>query len=216
MTKISCVYKITNLINNKIYIGSTYSFKKRKNSHINLLNLDKHGNRHLQNAWNKYGEESFKFEILEKCEVCSLIEREQYYINNLKPDYNILKIANSLKGYTHSEKTKKVISEKMKQRIFTEKHKENIRKSYLGKKGKDHPAFGKKRNQEQISKMKKVLYKKVHQYDLNLNFIQTFSSVLEASDFTKISASSIASVARRKSKNPKKYIWRYEKIMLTN
>lgn len=50
----------------------------------------------------KYGYSSFKLEILEYCEPSVIIEREQYYIDNLNPEYNILKVAGSLFGYKHT------------------------------------------------------------------------------------------------------------------
>ena len=63
---ISGIYEITNLINNKIYIGSSINIKKRWKDHILLLKNQKHINVHLLNAWNKYGEENFSFSIIEE------------------------------------------------------------------------------------------------------------------------------------------------------
>jgi hypothetical protein len=51
----------------------------------------------------KYGYSSFKLDILEYCDPAVLIEREQYYFDNLKPEYNILKVAGSLTGFRHNE-----------------------------------------------------------------------------------------------------------------
>jgi group I intron endonuclease len=62
-----CIYKITNIINNKCYIGQTKNFKKRKQGHIRELNKNKHGNSLLQRSWNKYGKENFIFEIIDYC-----------------------------------------------------------------------------------------------------------------------------------------------------
>lgn len=53
-----------------------------------------------------HGFANFKLEILEYCEPSKLIEREQYYIDLLKPEYNILKIAGSRLGSKHSEEAK--------------------------------------------------------------------------------------------------------------
>ena len=50
----------------------------------------------------KYGYSSFKLEILEFCQPSVIIEREQYYIDILSPEYNILKLAGSLFGYKHT------------------------------------------------------------------------------------------------------------------
>lgn len=59
----------------------------------------------LYRALLKYGYSNFKLDILEYCKPTVLIEREQYYIDKLKPDYNILKAAGSLSGFRHSEAT---------------------------------------------------------------------------------------------------------------
>ena len=56
------VYKITNIINNKFYIGSTKYFITRKTHHIYTLNKKIHRNIYLQRSWDKYGEINFKFE----------------------------------------------------------------------------------------------------------------------------------------------------------
>ena len=58
----------------------------------------------------KHGYANFSLDILEYCEIDILIEREQYYLDSLKPEYNILKIANSRLGSKHSEATKIKIS----------------------------------------------------------------------------------------------------------
>jgi group I intron endonuclease len=63
----------------------------------------------------KYGYANFKLEILEYCNPDVLITREQYYIDLLKPKYNILSIAGSTFGYKHTAKT----LEKFKTREFS-------------------------------------------------------------------------------------------------
>lgn len=117
------VYKITNITNNIIYIGSTsgkYGFTHRFNCHKNDLKNNRHGNSYLQNAWNKYGESSFKFEIIEIIEDKSkIIEREQYYLDLYKVylrenGYNICKIAGSSYGIKRSAECKAKISKNNK------------------------------------------------------------------------------------------------------
>lgn len=109
------IYMIKNIINNKIYIGSTKNFRIRRHTHFRELKNNIHCNNYLQKAWNKYGSDNFEFNIIE--EVINnnkLIEREQYYIDKLNPDYNILKIAGNTLGMKHSDETKDKISKALK------------------------------------------------------------------------------------------------------
>lgn len=78
----SGIYNIINIINGKIYIGSAMCFYHRNHIHLHHLRHNTHYNDHLQRAFNKYGEENFKFEIIEYVEDKSkLIKREQFYLN---------------------------------------------------------------------------------------------------------------------------------------
>lgn len=75
--KQSGIYKITCRPNNKIYIGSAINIRIRWNRHINELKMNKHVNPILQNAYNKYGLNSFIFEIIEIIDDnTKLLERE--------------------------------------------------------------------------------------------------------------------------------------------
>lgn len=105
MNKIG-IYKITNIINNNCYIGSATNLKKRWSGHKRQLKLGKHSCKHLQHAYNKYGEDSFIYSVLLFCEKENLILYEQRAINVYKPEYNILKVAGSSLGHKHSEETK--------------------------------------------------------------------------------------------------------------
>lgn len=83
------IYMIINYVNNHRYVGSSKNLSQRLWEHRANLRHNKHDNPHLQNAWNKYGEISFNYVILEKCNEEERFEREQYYVNVLKPEYNI-------------------------------------------------------------------------------------------------------------------------------
>lgn len=83
------VYKITNLINGKFYIGSSKNLRVRLWKHRSLLRHNKHDNPHLQNSWNKYGEDNFDYSVVEICDESIQYEREQYYIDTMHPEYNI-------------------------------------------------------------------------------------------------------------------------------
>lgn len=92
----SCIYKITNKVNGKTYIGSTKNVKARWAKHKALLRHSYHHNHHLQAAWNKYGEDSFTFEIVEECIPSMLLSREQFFIDTMKPEYNQTAIAGKI------------------------------------------------------------------------------------------------------------------------
>lgn len=93
--KISGIYRILNTVDKKLYIGSSFNIYNRWKQHKYNLNKNKHVNKHLQRAWNKYGEDVFLFEIIEICNLVVLEEREQYYMDmtkcyNSKQGYNAL------------------------------------------------------------------------------------------------------------------------------
>lgn len=114
------VYRILNLIDNKVYIGSaSVSLKKRINSHKRGLAKNKHSNIYLQNAYNKYGATNFIFEPIELCAPENCITKEQYYIDKFesykrKLGYNISPVAGSVLGIKWSKKSKKKLSKTVK------------------------------------------------------------------------------------------------------
>lgn len=89
------VYAIRNLVNGKRYIGSTAAMKGRKAKHLADLRAKRHHSSILQHAYDKYGEQSFVFEVIETvAEVTNLLTREQAYLDECKPEYNISPNAN--------------------------------------------------------------------------------------------------------------------------
>ena len=85
-------------------MGSGLDLSKRIGDYYKKRELNRNP-RPIHAALLKYGYENFKLEILEYCEKLKCIEREQYYIDLIKPEYNILSKANSSFGYKHSEKS---------------------------------------------------------------------------------------------------------------
>jgi group I intron endonuclease len=77
------IYKITNTVNNKIYIGCASNIRTRINGHLYDLRKGIHKNDYLQKSWNKYGEKVFIFEVVEKCIIDVLHTREHYWVNQL-------------------------------------------------------------------------------------------------------------------------------------
>jgi hypothetical protein len=83
------IYKITNLINGKIYVGLTrHSIDERWKNHKKDINKERNKNRALYRAFKKYGIENFKMELIESVELCKLGERERYWIDCYDSYYN--------------------------------------------------------------------------------------------------------------------------------
>lgn len=98
----SGIYKITCAANGRLYVGSAVNFRERWNTHRSATRRGKHHSRHLQNAWNKYGQDAFKFEVLLLCAKEDLIMYEQRAIDTLKPALNTLPAAGTPLGYKHT------------------------------------------------------------------------------------------------------------------
>lgn len=140
------IYQIKNLKTRKIYIGSAagrFGITGRWDIHKSHLRLCKHCNQHLQRAWNKYGENAFVFEILEKCQSGACIKREQHYLDILlfarnnddrfhQLGYNICRIAGNTLGYKHSEEAKLQMSKMRGGKTFSQEHKQKLSKAHRG------------------------------------------------------------------------------------
>lgn len=113
--KISGIYEIRNTTNGNFYIGSSVDINKRWVSHRSDLRKGKHGNAHLQRAWIKYGEDCFQFSVIEQCDKKLVIEREQFYIDTLRPAYNMAIKAGSNLGTKYSEEARRNISKGKKE-----------------------------------------------------------------------------------------------------
>jgi hypothetical protein len=176
------IYKILNLINGKFYIGSTNYLPSRKSQHFSLLKKNKHTNTHLQRSFNKHGIENFKFEIIEQCDICNIIEKEQYWIDLLKPTYNIRKIAQSNLGFNHSEKTKNKIGK-------------TVLKNW--------------KNEEYRVKTIKGHCKPILCYNLKGELLFEFNSAKEAGEKLNIFPNHITKICKNKGFSTHSYIFRY-------
>jgi hypothetical protein len=125
LNEISGIYIINNLKNKKFYIGSSKNLYDRLHQHFHNLKYKKHHSNHLQNSYNKYGEDAFNYSILELCNVENLEEREQYWIDFLKPVYNKRLDSTRNIGLKCTEKTKSKISTTLK-----DKYKNNEIQTY--------------------------------------------------------------------------------------
>jgi len=101
------IYKWTHIISGKSYIGSAINLSNKLKNYYNIYYLERKiikNNSMIYKALLKYGYSNFKLDIIEYCNPNILIEREQYYFDLLKPEYNILKLARSMKRFKHSKK----------------------------------------------------------------------------------------------------------------
>ena len=125
------IYCITNTINGKQYVGQAINLKKRLSKHYSSINRNYDSQKYLYRAIRKYGIENFKFEILEKVELIEdkkllknqLDELEVKYISNLETfqyGYNETKGGESNLGVTHSDYSRKKISNSVKK--FYQEH----------------------------------------------------------------------------------------------
>ena len=158
------IYVILNKVNSKVYIGSTISMTRRRGEHLGALKRNKHYVKHLQRAWNKYGETAFIFKIVEQVsDAHVLLEREQAWLDmytNAYPDlvYNAGHNARRpAVGLKRSEETKRKIAAWHKGRPLSEETKRKLCLANLGKKctpetvqkminastGKNNSCFGK-------------------------------------------------------------------------
>ena len=209
MSKYNCgIYKITNINNGKYYIGSSININRRWHEHKRNLNKNKHNNIHLQKSWNKYGEASFLFEIIELVEnEKDLIICEQQHLNSITPfnsmvTFNICKMAYSTLGIKHSNETKNKMS--VSHNGTTHK-KETIFKMIQIKTKQSENTKSKlsKINKGKIAQNKQPIY----QMDLNNNIVKMWNSVTDAAKILNISTSLICGVCQGRRKSTGGFKW---------
>lgn len=165
------IYKITNKINGKSYIGQSINIERRFREH---KYISSETNQSLIKAYKKYGRENFEFEMLEKCTLENLNQREMFYIKTLKPQYNRTSGGDGSPKHIVSEKTRKILSQKAKEqwnRLPEEEKqriiKHNLKKPKIGhlvsketrEKLRQHN-LGKKQSKETIEKRKQTFIEK--------------------------------------------------------
>lgn len=140
----SGIYKITNTINGKFYVGSSKDIDWRWYCHRHYLETGKHNNPKLQHSWNKHGSISFIFEVIEDTisDSKTLLEREQYYLDILTPykrniGYNICPKAEGGDNITYHPNRD-----------------EFVKKMILINKGENNGMFGKKHSDDAIKQQK--------------------------------------------------------------
>jgi len=141
------IYKIINVVNNKFYVGSAVDLKRRRIRHFSELRTGKHNNKHLQAAWNKYGESAFIFVVLEEVDdSVNILELEDVWLKNHVGEdycYNMGKTATAPMlgmvgelsptwGYIHTVEAKLKIGASSKGRTQSEEEKAKRRQTMAG------------------------------------------------------------------------------------
>jgi len=214
----SGIYVIKNMKNNKIYIGSSVDLKKREREHFYVLTNNSHHNKHLQKAWNKYGKENFKFDIL-------------VYISNIEElrhqELLYIKLFNALDtniGYNISEETTNPCLFGKNNGMYGKKsafkqHSEEAKKKIALKNSnpsnetrENHRQAALNQSPEAREKIRQAKFKPVIQLSLEGEFIKKWDSIKEACDSLGFQQSSISTCCANKNnvKQHKGFIWLWE------
>ena len=138
MNKICAVYKITNTITGDFYIGSSKNIKNRLAAHKCTSVWKRYPNNPMYLDMQKYGVDNFIFEIIAEVEIEQLKEKEQQFIETLKPTYNsnrangwdFERLKEYHKQYNKSDKYKKYQKEYRKSDKGKEYHKQYNKEYY--------------------------------------------------------------------------------------
>jgi len=206
---LSGIYAIVNTTNGHQYIGSAVNMPYRWKRHINELKKNKHHSRHLQNAWNKYGESVFSFVVLmEVQDLNALVGIEQGFIDRCKPEYNVLsnsvlnhlgqkrteetkqKIARSHIGIRPSEETRQKLSDTHKGTIISEVTKRKMSAATTGK-------------------YRGWSDKAVLQLSRDGTVLNIYESIMDAQRATGVNNQSIVRCCKGKRPTAGGFIWRY-------
>ena len=155
----SGIYIIRNCGDGKVYIGQSSSITTRWRTHKNDLKKGKHYNKHLQSAFNKYGEEKFDYSVLEFCDVSTIDEREQFWISEYKSNkdnhgYN--KDSGGSKFKIMNDSARKKLSIHAKRRGFPREVQEKAWEATRNKRGELHHFYGKSLSKEHREKLRQA------------------------------------------------------------
>jgi group I intron endonuclease len=142
------VYRITNTVNGKVYIGSTVDIDRRFRDHRSSLRANRHSNKHLQAAWWKYGEDSFRFDVVRELGFDTkdlVLANEQIYLDlyasyKRENGYNDNPVAGSSIGYRYTTEQRAHLS--LVQKVV-QRRPEVVAAKRLRMSGENGPMYGK-------------------------------------------------------------------------
>lgn len=139
----------------------------------------------------KYGHDEFSLDILEYCDPSFLIEREQYYLDKLNPEYNILKIAGSRLGTRHNDKTLSLLRIASTGRKHTKEAKLKMKEIAKLRIGKKTSFYGKNPKPESILRISVNNCIKIKVEDIELRINRLFIGNKQAAEYLNIGTSTL-------------------------
>jgi len=202
------IYKIRNLKNDKIYIGSSINLMKRQRDHFRSLNLKNHYNLKLQRSFNKHSKDNFIFEIILECNKEDLLKMEQYYIDTLKPLYNIRTIANSNLGTKRSAITKLKMRNAQLGKKMSNESKLKMSAKRIGIKLSDETKLRMKISANNSDKIgtRRIVSKIC---PITSNILEIYKSIAEAGIKNNINKNSISNCLAGVTKTSGNFKWKY-------
>jgi group I intron endonuclease len=209
------IYLVKNQQNKIVYVGQQIGTKS--------LNEYQGSGLLLNRAYNKYGKDYFKQEIVEYCNVDELNDKEKLYIKQYNTKfphgYNLTEGGDGMKGYKYNNNQKQNISNAKNGQKYPKEHGEKIRQAKLGKK-RDPETINKiiqtkaskhnikidlsLKNQSRSNSQKTIL-----QYDLQSNILNEYQSAQEAGRCLGKSGNSIADCASGRQSTAYGFVWKY-------
>lgn len=234
------IYKISNRVNGKVYIGQTIQpLKSRKKDHLNCI--EKLSHLVLYKAFKKYGKDNFLWEEIDHADTKEELDtKEKHYIAffnamNKRHGYNM---TFGGEGGRHLEETKQRISNSLKGRVVTEMTREKLSRSLMGKYiqenaswwgrkhteeekrkigqaqlGEKNHNFGKKASEETIKKKSEAIKGEKHwnhKNVINLSTGEVYISAVDASQKTGIDNSLIGKCCKGLRKSAGGFQWAYK------
>ena len=211
MQKICCVYKLTNTVTGKFYIGSTVNLASRMSYH--RFSHDRNPNKELGSDIAKYGWDAFSVEVVEECTRENVRERERYYIDALdavRVGYNQTE-ATTYRDWMRGYNAKMWQDPEYRAR-------RSAKSSEVQRRRLENPAYLKAKS-EQLRRYTKSIQKPICMYSKEGELLHTFPGTREAERWlieqgiTKSphSSAAISDCARGgRHKTVYGYVWRYK------
>lgn len=232
------IYKIINVKNNKFYVGSAVDLKRRKTRHFSELRTGKHNNGHLQAAWNKYGEQSFVFVIVEELSPeADLLAAENIWLKehvgkeycyNIGVDATAPTLGKSGElspTFGRKRTPEELVAQNWKGKRHTKEAKEKIRQYLIGKpksaevrakisaalKGEGNYWYGKKRPEHGAKVAKGVSVTNPEGFTVHF---ESITSLRKAFSFTATAVNRALKSGKPISRGPRKgYVINYSNVL---